>query len=168
MKKIFLVFTIVCICKINNAQNQNTSPYPPPTVTPGNQLPTQSNPPYNPPNPSGMPNAGYTVSTPPNVLPVDPFVNRKEEYSTSPGTVTPATPTTNITPKQFQSLLDQDPMRTPEDLKLKTAGNVNGSDGKYVSEHKQPKNDFTKRKHHIKKSKTQATETQGKSYTATK
>jgi hypothetical protein len=168
MKKIFLILSIVCICKINKAQNQNTSPYVPPTVTPGNQLPTQSNPPYNTPNPSGMPNPGYTLSTPPNTFSPDPFKNKNEEYSTSPATITPVTPTNNITPKQFQRLLYQDPMRTPKNPKLKTAGNVDGSNGKYVSEHKQPKSNFTKKKHHFKKAKSHSTEKQGKTYTSTK
>jgi len=169
MKKIFLILSIVCICKINTAQNQNTSPYPPPVVTPGNQLPSQSNPPYNTPNSSGMPNQGYTISTPPNIVPADPFINKNEEYSpvTTP-TITPSTPTTNVTPKQFHSLLYQDPMKTPKNPKLKTAGNVDGSRGKYVSEHKQPKSDFTKRKHHIKKAKNHSTEKQGKTYATTK
>lgn len=166
MKKIFLIFSIVCICNISKAQNQNTSPYPPPVVTPGNQLPTQSGPPYDATNTTGMPNAGYTLSAPP--VPANPFINKNEEYSTSPATITPATPTSNVTPKQFQRLLYQDPMKTPKNPKLKTAGNVDGSNGKYVSDHKQPKSDFTKRKHHFKKAKTHSTEKQGKTYTTTK
>lgn len=162
MKKIFLIFSIICICKISKAQNQNTNPYPPPVVTPGNQLPTQSGPPYDATNPTGMPNTSYTLSTPPNfTTPASPPINNQP-------LTTPVTPTTNITPKQFHSLLYQDPVKTPKNPKLKTAGNVNGSNGKYVSEHKQPKSDFRKKKHHLRKTKSHSTEKQGRSYTSTK
>lgn len=168
MKTIFLIFSISCICKLSKAQNQNTSPYPPPVVTPGNQLPTQSGPPYDATNSTGMPNSSYTVNTYPKTILPDPFIIKNEEYSTSPATITPVTPTTNVAPKQFQSLLYQDPMKTPKNPKLKTAGNVDGSNGKYVSEHKQPKSDFTKKKHRFKKVKNHSTEKQGKTYTTTK
>lgn len=124
MKKIFLIFGAICICKISKAQNQNTSPYPPPAVTPGTLAPTQSGPPYNATNPTGMPNTSYTLTPPPGFTsPASPFINNGT-------TITPVTPTTNITPKQFQTLLYQDPMRTPKNPKLKTAVTVDGSNGK--------------------------------------
>lgn len=47
----------------------------------------------------------------------------------------------------------QDPMKTPKNPRMKASGNVDGTNGRYVSDHKQKKSDFTKPKHHIKKSK---------------
>ncbi|MBL7921347.1 MAG: hypothetical protein JNJ40_13605 [Bacteroidia bacterium] len=168
MKKIILILSIFFVCKISKAQNQNTSPYPPPVVSPGNQLPTQSGPPYDATPATGMPNSSYTISTPPQTILPDAFIIKNEEYSISPATITPATPTTNTKPKQFQHLLYQDPMKTPKKPKLKTTGNVDGYNGKYVSENKQPKGDFTKKKHHFKKSKSYSQEKQGKTYASTK
>ncbi|MBA3681106.1 MAG: hypothetical protein H0W73_08060 [Bacteroidetes bacterium] len=163
MKKLFLTLSIIFTYTLSNAQNQNTSPYPPPVVTPGNPLPTQSGPPYDAASPTGMPNSGYTITTPPSFTATpNPFINPEPTF-------TPTTPTTNVTPKQFHNLLYQDPVKTPKNPRLKTAGNVDGSNGKYVSDHKQPKSDFTKRKHHIKKAK-HSTEKKGNtpSYSSTK
>lgn len=62
----------------------------------------------------------------------------------------------------------QDPMRTPKNPKLKTSGTVDGSNGKYVSEHKVRKSNFVKHRLHIKKAKGHSQEKAGKSYASTK
>lgn len=51
------------------------------------------------------------------------------------------------------SYLQENPSKTPKNPRVKSSGNLDGSSGKYVSDHKQKKSDFSKPKHHLKKSK---------------
>ncbi|MBA2612732.1 MAG: hypothetical protein H0U95_12210 [Bacteroidetes bacterium] len=62
----------------------------------------------------------------------------------------------------------QDPTKTPKNPRLKTSGTVDGSNGKYVSEHKVHKSEFTKHHLRIKKAKIHSTEKTGKNYISTK
>ncbi len=68
----------------------------------------------------------------------------------------------------YQISRAQDPMKTPRTPKLTTSGTVDGSTGKYVSEHKVHKSNFVKHRLHIKKAKSHANEKTRKKYASTK
>ena len=175
MKKILFILILAASYKISLAQG-TTDPFAPPTVTNGNQLPTQSGPPYDGTQQSGAPNTSYTLTEPsptgnvPNTNPAinytDPTNPASASYSIPPSTLqntnspgvsspgvisSPGTPTTNTQP-QINRLF-QDPARTPKNPgKTGSIGNANGSSGKYKSDHPvHNSKGFAKHNKHIKK-----------------